>query len=146
MGGAAATLYDFDSAHLSRDELAMARVMMPLYFSDEPITEVEKLAAKGTFDMIINNNSQRFMKYKEDYPNTECITAVDFMHACFFQRLFNIHPSCKAMFKNGTKKMNLVPIISLFFEKMDHPAQLQASLHGFVDSHCKLGVKAVECK
>lgn len=146
MGASASTSSHAEDVKHAAGTSSLSKVLMPLYYTDEPITEIEKAAAKKTFNLIAGNQCQRFTKYKEEHPNTECKTAMQFTHDIFFQRLFHVHPSCKGMFPNGTKKMDLFPVLAIFFAKMDQPEALKTALGHFVEVHTRIGVKAVECK
>eukprot|EP00981_Chlorochromonas_danica_P005914 scaffold1236_cov170-Ochromonas_danica.AAC.5 len=146
MGGSASAVSISSYFLGSGNEAALAKVLMPLYFTTEAITDSEKTAAKKTFNLILGNQCEAFNRYKAEHPSTPCKTAMQFMHALFFQRLFHMHPACKPLFSHGTHKMDILPILTMFFSLIDQPDRLKSGLKHFIDVHCRLGVKAIECE
>eukprot|EP01039_Chlorochromonas_danica_P009232 gene9232-10193_t len=144
MGGSASAVSISSYFLGSGNEAALAKVLMPLYFTTEAITDSEKTAAKKTFNLILGNQCEAFNRYKAEHPSTPCKTAMQFMHALFFQRLFHMHPACKPLFSHGTHKMDILPILTMFFSLIDQPDRLKSGLKHFIDVHCRLGVKAIE--
>lgn len=146
MGGSASAVSISSYFLGTGNEAALAKVLMPLYFTTEAITDSEKTAAKKTFNLILGNQCEAFNRYKTEHPLTPCKTAMQFVHALFFQRLFHMHPACKPLFSHGTHKMDIVPILTMFFSLIDQPDRLKSGLKHFIDVHCRLGVKAIECE
>lgn len=124
----------------------MVSLLMPLYYTTEPMTAQETSAAKKAWNMIVGNQCQNFFDFKKANPHRPCRFAAQYLHTCFYQRLFTVHPSCKALFVKASNSMNLTPTISLILTKLDHPENFEKSLQALVAMHNKMGVKAAECK
>eukprot|EP01039_Chlorochromonas_danica_P010542 gene10542-11679_t len=123
----------------------LVRLLLPLYYTSEPLTEEENEAAIVVWKMIVRNQSVAFSAYKATHPETAEVKSVsELLHLIFYERLFLIHPSCRGLFLRSMNKMNLVPMISLCLSKLDTPNSLATSLTNLVIVHNRLGVKAAE--
>lgn len=149
MGGAPSSTAALPSKCRERPaatEEEMIMLLMPLYHTTEPITAEEKAAAKKVWNMIIGNQCQHFSNFKQTHLDCTCSQATQFLNACFFERLFTVHPACRGLFVRDVSKMSFAPMISSFVAKLDQPEGLERVLTNLINSHNKMGVKAVECK
>eukprot|EP00981_Chlorochromonas_danica_P015531 scaffold12976_cov188-Ochromonas_danica.AAC.2 len=124
----------------------LVKLLMPLYYTTEPITAEEKEAVSYVWKLIVRNQCAHFNAYKAAHPEKGLKLVTEFLHILFYERLFLIHPSCRELFQRSISKMNMVPMISLCLSKFEEPDKLQKSLANLVSVHNNLGVKAVECK
>eukprot|EP01039_Chlorochromonas_danica_P002896 gene2896-3161_t len=124
-------------------EEEIVALLMPLYYTTEPLTAEEREAAVYVWKLIVKNQCQHFNTYKTMHPE-RFKTVADFLHITFYERLFEIHPSCRSLFTRDISKMNLIPMVSLCLTKFDDPVGLKRSLANLVNVHNHIGVKAVE--
>ena len=64
----------------------------------------------------------------------------------FYARLFDVHPLCKPMFKNGVKAQGrfLVKMMSLSLSLLDNKVKFQETMIDLANAHNKRGVRANE--
>ena len=128
----------------------MAKLLMPIYYDPEPLTDVEFALAISSWNDIINNSAPRYKQFKEasiefaeKFPS-----ALDYLTAQFFTRLFDVHPACKfIMSKVSDKKKFLVNIVQfLISDVFEEIGEVETVLTQFATAHNKRGVRTVECK
>lgn len=127
-------------------EADVVALLMPLYHTSEPLTIEEKEAAEYCWRLSVKNQCQCFHSWKAAHPDCGLKIVGEFLHVCFYERLFLIHPSCRSLFQRDISRMNLIPMVSLCLTKLGDRAQLRKSLVNLVSVHNRIGVKAVECK
>eukprot|EP01031_Cornospumella_fuschlensis_P030044 gene30044-36287_t len=80
-----------DVPMLDQTEQEIVKLMMPVYYNDDQLTNAELDLANNTWKMILTNTSPEFVTLSKDpafsYPN--CIM---YFYNCFYERLFDIHP------------------------------------------------------
>lgn len=132
---------------LRRSEEEVVRLMMPVFYNGEPITPEERKVAAESWNLILDDKSPVFVdrKGKPDFPYQTCVT---YFYDTFYSRLFDIHPTCRHMFKNGLRSQGkfLVKMISLSLSELDDPQQYDRNLIKLAENHYDRGVKSVECK
>lgn len=103
--------------------------------------------AMDSWNLILDDQSPVFRerKGKPDFPYQSCVT---FFYDTFYTRLFDIHPTCRHMFKSGMRAQGkfLVKMISLALSELDDPEQFDKNLVKLAEIHYERGVKSVECK
>ena len=148
MGGAPSTAEPpLAKAALAKNEKEIVKLMMPVFYTSLNVTPEERKAAADSWDLILNEKSPEYLKCRED-PNFQYQSCVTFFYDSFYLRLFDIHPLCRALFKNGMKSQGkfLVKMISLALSELDDAEKFDKNLHKLAEVHYQRGVKTVECK
>lgn len=121
--------------------------MLPVFYNSTPIDAKERKMAMDSWNLILDDQSPVFRerKGKPDFPYQSCVT---FFYDTFYTRLFDIHPTCRHMFKSGMRAQGkfLVKMISLALSELDDPEQFDKNLVKLAEIHYERGVKSVECK
>lgn len=143
MGNGAATLGG------GRKDMPMAEVvamMMPVYYThDAKITNEILETAKQSWLMIVEDRSPAFLKMKKD-PSFEMASGISWFYTMFYERLFDVHPMSKPLFKNGMVSQGkfLVKMITLTINSLKYPEKFKKTMEDLAMRHCERGVKAGE--
>jgi hypothetical protein len=104
MGGAAAKPVQAASSakSLHKSENEIVRLMYPVFYTPENISPEERKRALEIWQLVLDDKTPEFLdnKGKPDFPYTSCVT---FFYDSFYTRLFDIHPMCRQLFKNGMR-------------------------------------------
>lgn len=134
------------TSNLLKSEEDIVRLMMPVYYNEEPITQDELDIAHNSWKLILNNTSPEFMARKKD-PSFTFPTCIMYFYNSFYDRLFDIHPLAKDLFKDMRSQGKfLVKMISLALSEKSDPVKYEKTLAKLAEIHNERGVKAVECK
>lgn len=131
---------------LNRSEAEIVRLMLPIYYTSESITDAELEMAKKAWAVIMNNTAPEFLRLKQspDFPHATCIK---YFYSKFYERFFDIHPLARDLFKDVNQQGHfLVKLISLSLSEKDDPVKYEATLVKLVEIHNERGVKAIECE
>jgi hypothetical protein len=160
MGGATSTVHDLKTgakdAHgpaatgSSRTDEEIVNLMMPLYFTREPITPDELSAAVAAWKLITNDRSEHFNVIKKNspiqpYPHANCM---ELFYETFYMRLFDVHPIGKTLFHRSINKQGtfFMRFVSMAIDEINDPPKWDKTFKNLTDIHNKMGVKAMECK
>lgn len=131
---------------LQKSEAEVCQLMLPVYYDDSPITNVEMELASNTWKLILTNTSPEFMAKRKD-PTFPYPTCIMYFYNSFYERLFDIHPMSRALFKDMSSQGKfLVKMISLSLSEKADPVKYEKTLVKLAEIHCERGVKAVECR
>jgi len=132
---------------LRQSETEIVKIMLPLYFTHDSLTAEDIAVAKQTWQMIVSDQAPVFLARKgtKDFQHQSAVT---FFYDQFYVRLFDIHPICRHLFRNGMKSQGtcVFRMMSLALSELDNPKQFKETLQVLVKVHYGRGVKAVECK
>ena len=120
---------------------------LPVFYDPESrIEETELDAAKNLWGMVKDNTAPGYVNMKET-PGFQYPTSIYFFYRSFYERLFDVHPSCKPLFKKGIKQQgrHLVALISMALTCVTDEEKFKRSLLTLAKTHIDLGVKAYEC-
>lgn len=122
--------------------------VMPVYYTKAPITPEELDAATKVWKMVVNNRCAHFDQMKKDDPEIKHENVLDYFYEIFYTRQFDVHPTCKPLFKRPINKQGsfLVRIISLLLTELEEPEKFHKTLVNLTRLHNKIDVKAVECE
>lgn len=125
--------------------------VMPIYYTEEPITPHELEAALKVWKMILNNRSEHFLALKRantDKDVQEAENCMDYFMHNFYLRLFDIHPNCQKLFHRSIHKQGsfFLRFLSMCVAEVSEPEKLEKTMENLANIHNKIGVKAVECK
>lgn len=134
------------SSNLDKTEEEIVRLMMPVYYNDDPITPEEHDLAHSSWKLILNNTSPEYLAKRKD-PNFTFPTCIMYFYNSFYARLFDIHPLAKDLFKDMRSQGKfLVKMISLSLSENSDKDKYDKTLFKLAEIHNERGVKAVECK
>lgn len=74
---------------LRRDEELVVQIMMPLYYTDDPVRFQDVFEAKLSWDKIIKDVSPAYEVKRARLPYACCR---EWFEAAFYERLFDVHP------------------------------------------------------
>lgn len=132
--------------HSSMEEIIA--FVRPIFYTDDAITKEELDAATLVWKMILNNKSQHFLSLRAADPNFVPLNCMEYFYDIFYNRLFDVHPSCRTLFKKSISKQGsfFLRMISLLLTEIDDKEKFFRTLENLANIHNKMGVKAVECK
>lgn len=142
MGGASST-----NVQSKRSVQDVCGVMMPVYYTTSPVTEIDHKRANETWDLILDDKSPLYLEGQKDPAfAAEYGSCIMFFYDTFYKRLFDVHPMCKPMFKSGMKAQGkaLVKIVTLSLSMFNEDEKFDAVLNKLATVHNERGVKAVE--
>lgn len=134
---------------LQHSSLNLVRLMMPVYYTAEGITQEECDAALGAWRMISENEAPNYLRQQEESIEfaTTFPTAMSYFSDCFYNRLFDVHPFSRNLFKDMRSQGRfLTKMISLSLTEFYDPSRFELTLRKLAEVHNERGVKAVECK
>lgn len=134
------------TSNLAKTEEEIVRLMMPVYYNEEPIVQEELDIAHNSWKQILNNTSPEFLLKRKDKSFT-FPTCIMYFYSSFYDRLFDIHPLAKNLFRDMRSQGKfLVKMISLALSEKSDPVKYEKTLAKLAEIHNERGVKAVECK
>lgn len=145
MGGSIAS--QVKVAHtLDKSEEEIVRLMMPIFYNPTRIDAEERKKAQESWNLILNDKSPVFLTRREQEKNFPFPTCVTFFYDTFYTRLFDIHPICRPLFKNGMRSQGrfLVRMITLSLSEIDDSGSFEQNLQKLAEIHYQRGVKTVE--
>lgn len=149
MGSALGTTLPSKSLfHPKIAEKEMVKYLMPVYYIDEKLTEEESKTAADAWNLILNDKSPEYLRRRSSEPNFPYNCCVTFFYDGYYSRLFDIHPNCRPLFKNGMKAQGrfLVKMITLSLSEFEDPERFDRTLVKLAEVHYERGVRACECQ
>ena len=126
---------------------AIVSVMMPVYYVHNAVVTVEEIElAKDCWSLIVEDKSAEFLVKKKEDPSFHYYSCISWFFSSFYDRLFDVHPLCKPLFKGGlqTQGKFLVKMISITLGQLSNPDEFKNTMKGLTIRHCERGVKATE--
>ncbi len=127
----------------------VVRLMMPVFYSSDNITDEELTAAQRSWEMILNNTAPAFVeKRKSDSEfRMKFTTCIMYFAEVFYARLFDVHPMARNLFRDMKSQGKfLVKMISLSLSEKTDPDKFEYTLMKLAEVHNDRGVKSCECK
>ena len=110
----------------------------------DKLTSTEVSIAKAAWNQIENGSSE-YERLKASDPSFKFDSCIEWFYKTFYERLFEIHPVAKPMFKDPTKQGQfLVALFSFVFTAIDSKDNFNKRLASLANSHNEKGVKATE--
>lgn len=135
-----------NATSLHRNEVEVVKLMMPVYFNDDPVTQEEKEAAAMSWKAILENTAPEYLRQKKLDPNFPHQSSIVYFYNSFYARLFDIHPLAKDLFRDVKSQGKfLVKMISLALSADQDRKKFETTLIKLGEIHNERGVKAVEC-
>lgn len=142
--GATSSIIGHHASHIS---LPMAvKLVMPLYFTDEPVTEADLEVARTAWTYVMEDKSPAYLAAKAD-PDFKEGSCLEWFFTVFYERLFDVHPVCRALFKNDPRHQGraMVNLITFLIQAGGDHAQVNQILVDLAHRHVhQYGVKAHE--
>ena len=157
MGGSASTAQNPVTQHqpkgnepISKERInEIVKFILPLYYTKIPLQPGEKDRAEKSWKMIINNQCPHFNELKIDHPTmNQDQLCMDYFFDVFYNRMFDIHPSCRGLFHRSINKQGSFfgRMFSLLLDEIEEPEKFNKTLANLTHLHNKIGIKAFECK
>lgn len=134
---------------IGKDGREIIRLMMPVYYTEEPITPDEHYIAEQSWQKIVNNSAPEYVSHCQESQQfrEKYATSIRFFSDCFYGRLFDVHPLSRPLFRDLTSQGKfLVKMITLSLTELSDPGKFESILVRLAEVHNHRGVKAVECK
>jgi hypothetical protein len=152
MGGSVSTnvpeISEKVSAKTTDIEAEIMRFVVPIYYTDAPITSKEMEEATKVWKLITNSKSEVFLKLKRETAGFEYENCVEYFFHLLYTRLFDIHPHCRGLFHRPINKQGsfMLRFISMCLTDWEDEDKWNKTFLQFANIHNKMGVKSVECK
>lgn len=76
---------------MKRSEADLVRLMLPIYYTSDPVTNEDLEVAKSVWNMILDDTGPKYLQLKS--MNAELYSSCVMMfYDNFYQRLFDVHP------------------------------------------------------
>lgn len=132
-----------------RDIGQLSKIIMPIYFTEDSISEDEREKVTKSWKSIATGQAAEFYRLKKSDPtNVPCATPMEFFGNRFVKRFFEVHPVAKPMFSKTSMKQG-----SLFFRMiaftvaaLDDDSKFESQFIALAKSHNRMGIRSVECK
>jgi hemoglobin-like flavoprotein len=116
------------------------------YIHDNVVTQDDIDIVKYGWNLILKCQTLPYLniiKNKKDLQFNSCIS---WFSMVFYDRLFNVHPSCQPLFTAGLVGQGkfLVRMITVTLSQLGNPEVFKRTMISLAISHCKRGVKACE--
>jgi hemoglobin-like flavoprotein len=144
MGAAGSVLDGFFVEGISLE--MCVRIVMPLYYTEDPVTPADLIRARKSWNLILDDESPAWKRSKSD-PSFSEISCLSQFYTVFYNRLFEIHPASKPLFKGNIQIQGkaLAKIISFLLKEHKDPVLLNSVLVDMANRHIhNYGVKAHE--
>ena len=114
----------------------------------DELSDQELALAASCWNLILNDKSDYFtnvLRKKPDFKYTSCIA---YFYDIFYQRLFDVHPMSRSLFKRGIKSQGkfLMRLITLALSEIKDDQKWNQSFRKLAEMHNDIGVKAIECE
>lgn len=153
MGGAASSrstpLPTEDHSGRSIPEDVLVKVVMPIYYTTERITEHEQEKAVKSWKSIAGGQAAEFYRLKKADPvKVTSQTPMEFFGHQLVARFIEVHPVVKHMFsKNVVKQGSLFfRMIAFTIAALDDDSKFDSQFVTLARTHNRMGIRAVECK
>ncbi len=128
----------------AREKLIL--LFMPGYYIHNAQVDDNDVAnAKLGWNFIIKDTAPNYLKAKE-HPDCPFASCISYFYTTFYERLFEIHPTCKDLFSNGIVGQGkfLVKMISITLSQVGDQEVFKESMIQLTRRHCVKGIRAVE--
>lgn len=148
MGGLNSTpLSFFRSKKVAVNDDPFERVL-PIYYTKQELTEAEFNAAHKAWSLVTSSRASTYVHLKKMNPLFEFSNCSEYFYEIFYERLLEIHPGAKVLFKKNNKRMRqyFIGSFTMLLESVNDVEKFTRSLVGLAHVHNNIGVKALECK
>lgn len=131
---------------LTGTEEEILLLMMPVYYiHNAEITPEDIQLAKAGWNLVITNQAPLFVA-KKGTPGFEYKSCISWFYTTYYDRLLDIHPSCRPLFTSGLVSQGkfLVKFVSTILSQLGDKETFKTSMQELAIRHCQRGVKGVE--
>mmetsp|Transcript_3085 Transcript_3085/g.2065 ORF Transcript_3085/g.2065 Transcript_3085/m.2065 type:complete len:265 (+) Transcript_3085:38-832(+) len=131
----------------SINEEELCKVLMPIYYTSEPITVVEQEKAVRAWKVIASGQAAEFYRLKKADPvNVTCQTPMEFFGNRLVKRFIEVHPVVKHMFNKNTLKQGTLffRMIAFTISALDDESKFDSQFVTLAKTHNRMGIRAVE--
>jgi len=123
-------------------------LVLPIYYSKEPLTTQERDEAIGAWKLIFNNKAPAFVELKSKDPSFPHALCTEYFYSIFFVRLIDVYSHAKGLFSKSNQRMrqSFLGSLSMIINLIDDPTKFNRVLVNLAHVHNKIGVKSMECK
>jgi hypothetical protein len=96
-----------DVTHIGRNENIIMSIMMPVYYTTEPLTEEEINKAAAAWQTILDDTAPEYVRQKDSVSGFMDFTypsAMTYFFDTFYGRFFDIHPVCYVLSSHRMNK------------------------------------------
>ena len=120
----------------------VAEHIYPIWYNkNAEVSVADEKILKSTWDSILDGTAKGYVSYKGG--REDCPSSLAYFYDQFYQRLFEVHPASKELFKNSmvVQGKALVQMISaaISLVKKD-PVALKGALTGLAKGHAHKGI------
>jgi hypothetical protein len=109
-------------------DTAVCKLMLPVYYIEEPLTRTELELAKNSWKLIDENLARSYVQLKTQ-EGCEFSTCSDWFCEVYFGRLFDVHPLARTMFSDPQSKQRfLTALFKMIFTGLDDIKKFDESL------------------
>ena len=80
------------AVHTKKTLKEVVSFMMPLYYTEEPVTPQDIALATANWEMILDDSSPAYVDIQN--RGSELSSCIMFFYETFYRRLFDVHPVC----------------------------------------------------
>lgn len=149
MGGQLATPFRiFPSFAKTKPEANPLDWILPVYYTKDPLTDRELQAALKAWSSISSNRASNYIQQKRHNPDFPYSTCSEYFYDLFYERLFEVHPNARPLFKKSKKRMRqyFIGSFTMLLDSVTDSEKFTRSLISLAHVHNNIGVKAIECK
>ena len=84
------------AVHSKKTLSEVVAVMMPVYYTEEPVTPKDIALATANWEMILDDSSPAYIDIQN--RGSELSTCIMFFYETFYGRLFDVHPVCNLLY------------------------------------------------
>ena len=117
--------FTYQGKKVSVAEKEIVSHLFPVFYTEEPFTPEESDVAQGSWQLIMEDKAPQYLaivsnpEKAAEFPHSSCKEW--FSHE-FYERLFDVHPYARPMFKDPKSQGNfLVALFSFIFTAFDNP-------------------------
>ncbi len=148
-GGQSSSSSERTKPTLGKNLQDIVKLMMPVYYTLDPITPDEHSTAQKSWEMILSNTAPGFLEQRKSSVefSRKFTTSIMYFSDCFYARLFDVHPMARNLFRDMKSQGKfLVKMISLSLSEVADAEKFTRTLEKLAEIHNERGVKAVECE
>lgn len=139
--GNGSTIFQSESAMIED----VLKVMRPLYYNDDPLTQEDVKIAKECWSYVVSGK----MEAMEELKKTSCfgyLEGVDIFKEIFLIRLFDVHPGARALFTSESIRSGkfIGSMIDMALRQLDDPKSFREKMVFLAHDHIQRGIRTEE--
>lgn len=138
--------------HLKKEgmtEQDVVDLILPGYFTKEPLTDAELRDAKDSWELILHDRSPHFSECKSaNDGQMKHDTCIEMFYFSMFTKLMDIHPESKDDFEPPPpgQGRSFVHYMGVLLNEIDKELYWNETLINMTIHHSRMGVRAMECE